>query len=541
MSIEARTVSDSQGRIADYMNGNDKVSIEGTIKQSNIYTFYAVNTPETDVQEITLVLPVGGSISGIYRFPRVGEKVLVEMGTSGNYLLGYIPSEGDNPFAPVENNATVTEEKNKLLDTGQGMAIRYRQTGKTSDKVEAGEEYSEIGFYHELTQWKPKSAEANNYANVSTSGDEAGFPKIDRINIQSTGDIHSDAANHHMIKAKRLELLVNEEPEKHKEEEGEDKLLVGDMRIKTGNRITIEAGNEIELKVGRSSITISDRGIELTTSQGHRTSGPWDTTIELDARGGLSMFGSQVEIGSVFGFEVTDSFGSSIGSELGAIGLSSSDINIETNAKYMQILHVAATAAEMTWAVSQVSRSLVRNTDAIEKAMPALQGASGLVRDIGGNIISPDDDEGFELFALVLKLIIQIVHTTLDIIDVVHAEKQKDPSWYRDQLNLSAITINWGLVTIIQVGSLINAPSLTGDESKISVGREKITITGRSLETITVQNYAANSATAGTGFLDKLKKWAPTIINTTSGVFDTVSDLVGEYVDPYIKEELKEL
>jgi hypothetical protein len=248
------------------------------------------------------------------------------------------------------------------------------------------------------------------------------------------------------------------------------------------------------------------------------------------------MFGPQVEIGSVFGFEVTDSFGSSVGSELGAIGLSSSDINIETNAKYMQILHVGATAAEMIWAVSQVSRSLVGDTDAIEKAMPALQGVSGLVRDIGGNLISPDDDEGFELAALVFKLIIQLVHTTLDIIDVVHAGKQKDPSWFRDQLNLSAITISWFWVTIIQAYAIYKIfKANPAEESKISVGQEKITIEGPKLESISRSDLEVKTPLVG------LSKWLPTIINTGSGVLDTVSDLVGEYVDPYIKEELKEL
>jgi hypothetical protein len=535
MSIEARTVSDAMGRIANYQQGGDEVSIVGTIQQKNIYMFYAVVTAQMDVQEITLILPVGGSVSGIYRFPRVGEKVLVEMGgKTGNYLLGYIPSEEDNPFAPVENNVTVTEEANKMLESGRGMVFRYRQTGKKPDKAEAGEQYSEIGFYHEQTAWKPKTG-----SDYNTLDGE--YPKIDRINIQSTGDIHSDAANHHMIKAKRLELLVNEEPEEHNKEEGEDMLLAGDMRIKTGNRITIEAGKEIELKVGRSSITISDSGIELTSSQGHLTSGPWDTTIELDARGGLSMFGPQVEIGSVFGFEVTDSFGSSIGSELGAVELSATDINLETVDLVMQTLHLGATATEMIWAVSQVSRSLVGNVDALEKSMPVLQGASGLVRDIGGNIISPDDDKGFELFALVLKLIIQMVHTVLDIIDVACAGKQEDPSWYRDQLNLSAIIINWGLVTVIQAGALYNMGLLPGEESKISVGRKEITITGRKLSTLTVDSIQASSPTAATGFLDKLVDKLPIILNSSSGVLDTVSDLVGEYVDPYIKEKLKEL
>jgi hypothetical protein len=343
-----------------------------------------------------------------------------------------------------------------------------------------------------------------------------------------------------MIKAKRLELLANEEPEEHKEEEGEDMLLAGDMRIKAGNRVTIEAGDAIELKAGRSSITISDSGIELTSSQGHLTPGPWDTTIELDARGGLSMFGSQVEIGSVFGFELTDSFGSSIGGELGAVELSASDINIEVNTRLMQILHMIATTTEMTWAVSQVSRSLVRDADVLEKVMPALQGVSGLIRDIGGNIVSPDDDKGWELAILVLKLIIQMVQTTLGIIDVTCAGRQEDPSWFRDQLNLSAIVISWSIVTTIQIGSTIKSPN-PAEASKISVGREKITIEGPKLESISVSASQSNSPAAGSGFTDMLISVLPAIINSASGGLDIVSDLVGEYVNSYIKEELKEL
>jgi hypothetical protein len=343
MGIEARIVSDAVGRIADYTEGNDEVSIAGTIQKKDLYTFYAVtvNGDLNSKQEITLVLPVGGSVSGIYRFPRVGEKVLVEMGSTGNYLLGYIPNETDNPFAPVQNGTTLAKEQNRLLETGRGMALRYRQTGKKQDKAEPEGQYSEIGFYHEQTQWKPKSAD--DYADVPTEGDAKGFPKIDRINIQSTGDIYESAVNHHQVKAKRMEILVDCDDIDHKTNKtsanerplgdfpGDDSVLHGgDAHIRAKKRVVIKAGEEIQLQVGRTVLTISDEGFKVITRL-HRgnVENVYNTQLSIFPREGIKLAGPSIGIAATRELKLSDSLGGSFSSELGVMEIKGREIAIE--------------------------------------------------------------------------------------------------------------------------------------------------------------------------------------------------------------------
>ncbi|MDR3160113.1 MAG: hypothetical protein LBU28_00685, partial [Spirochaetaceae bacterium] len=60
------------------------------------YQFYATeNTWDTATDRIVIniVMPIGGAETGLYRFPKIGESVLVDEDDANNfYLLGYVPS-----------------------------------------------------------------------------------------------------------------------------------------------------------------------------------------------------------------------------------------------------------------------------------------------------------------------------------------------------------------------------------------------------------------------------------------------------------------
>ncbi|MDR2783384.1 MAG: hypothetical protein LBB48_06025 [Treponema sp.] len=103
------------------------------------------------------------------------------------------------------------------------------------------------------------------------------FPKIDQLNIQSTGDIHTTAQNHQRLKAKRIEILSDVDESNFSEDlEGENRpfgdrdgddsyLYAGDAHIRAKNRIVIKAWESIELQAGRSSIIINDEGITIAS------------------------------------------------------------------------------------------------------------------------------------------------------------------------------------------------------------------------------------------------------------------------------------
>ena len=189
MTVSECTVSDSSGAI-------DTAAYVGTIvtKKGAPFTFYIRGT-ENQPQEVKIIMPLGGTQAGLFRYPRVREKVLVGVEGASRYLMGYIPT-----------NPQDFETAGMFQNDGRGEVFRYRQTGKT--RPPEGEAYSEIGFSHEKTSWIP--ADADLYSDIQRDPKTkvpTEAPKIDRIHMHSTGDIHESAVNHHQVKARRLELL----------------------------------------------------------------------------------------------------------------------------------------------------------------------------------------------------------------------------------------------------------------------------------------------------------------------------------------------
>ncbi|MDR1948229.1 MAG: hypothetical protein LBQ38_02450 [Spirochaetaceae bacterium] len=272
------------------------------------------------IKTVTVVMPLGGKESGLFRSPKKFEKVLV--GVEGEetyhyYLMGYLPTYTPNPVSQD------FQTKDILADNGE--VFRYKQTGKTA-AGEGAEHYSEIGFYQKPTKWKPdKSAD---YAAVSD-----GYPKIDRINIHSTGDIHESAVNHHHVEAARLELLAGADAKTDA-----DSFKQGDMRIKANKDITIEAGGTLTLKAGRTTLIISDSGFSVT----HRIMSAdipntFDAGFSLNSRNGISMSGQTVGINSRYKWSIADGLGAGVSGTAGVLNLSGRQISAGTANKVAQI------------------------------------------------------------------------------------------------------------------------------------------------------------------------------------------------------------
>ncbi|MDR1353785.1 MAG: hypothetical protein LBK05_10940, partial [Treponema sp.] len=156
------------------------------------YRFWAVEEPNMGLKahEVTLIMPLGGVYSGLYRYPKIGEQALVAAQYSGGsaeyYLMGYVPSTSVpfnvTPNDGAESSRRIFEEKGEVLRYGAG---EY-----------GGSNYSEIGFYQEeKAQWP-----------VTAGGED--FPPIDVLVLDSSGNIRQTAWNHHLQKAARIEILA---------------------------------------------------------------------------------------------------------------------------------------------------------------------------------------------------------------------------------------------------------------------------------------------------------------------------------------------
>ncbi|MDR3301904.1 MAG: hypothetical protein LBT01_05145 [Spirochaetaceae bacterium] len=307
MDTAEMTVCDADGAIT---NAGARVRADN----NNPYMFYALNGSTIFI--VKILMPLGGTQSGLFRFPQIGEKVLVAQSSgSTGHLLGYVPSR-DQAY----------DDESAAMDTliaNQGEVFRYQKTGTNS----ADKKYSEIGFYNERTRWNEDGGAAP--------------PPIDRINIQSTGDIHSTAQNHHGMHAKRIELLADcegidgENARAFGDGEGDDsRLYAGDAHIRAKNRLVLKAGQELRLQVGRSAIVISDDGITITSKKTQKNVAvPWDTVLNLTPRDGITMFGQNVNIGAAYNFSLRESAGGAVSSLGGVMRLCARDLLAESYCK----------------------------------------------------------------------------------------------------------------------------------------------------------------------------------------------------------------
>ena len=275
---------------------------------------------------VDIVMPIGGSESALFRYPKEGEKVLVGIETDGNnYLMGYLTSkkEKDNIF-------TGDNDKQILPKKMAGQFFRYK--GKTND-TDDKEETSEFGFYTEPTKWKNEGA-----------GKDDLHPEISTVKIISTGDINQKAANHNQIKAKRFELLVNCDGSRLTDKDKEDDLLAlgdrygddpnlyaGDAHIRAKNRVVIKAEQEIIFEVGRSSISITDKGITIIARKSSsNVATSWDSMLSLTPLGGITMSATRLNSLTGLGFSFADAYGGTMSSKLGIIRIEGVDIRLST-------------------------------------------------------------------------------------------------------------------------------------------------------------------------------------------------------------------
>ncbi|MDR3170123.1 MAG: hypothetical protein LBU17_00680 [Treponema sp.] len=304
MQFKKMTVCNVNGRVPDA----DKDTLV-PVTANNPYQFYATTdtADSTKRVDVTIVMPLGGVQSGLFRFPRVGESVMVgvpgedDADMSGtNYLMGYIPDTSGNYF---DSTGTTHPE---MLDK-EGEVFRYKKSGTNAPD----EAYSEIGFYNDETKWKD---------------DTGNNPKIDRINIQSTGDIYEKAQNYNGMQAKRMEISI-----------GDDKDLpqtakAGDLSIDTKHDITISSDSSITLKVGRSTITINDTGIIIKSAKHSGTvTNTWDSSLTISPTDGIVALGSHASIKTINDFSIADGYGGGISSDIGVVRIGGVDIKVGTS------------------------------------------------------------------------------------------------------------------------------------------------------------------------------------------------------------------
>jgi hypothetical protein len=399
MTLIKLIVTDSYGRtiipptekgksIVSLIGNHEYVYKDDAKSQKDPYRFWAAEAPDQAkpaVHQIVMVMPLGGAMSGLYRFPRVGEEVLAaavqesEGDTTEYYMMGYVPSAA-NPF----NVAMGSYEGSERIFEEEGEILRYYNAGYGDSA------YSELGFYKaEKAQWP------------MTKGGED-FPPIDVLVLDSAGNIRETAQNHHLQMAKRIEILADTPEVIDRstnavdaqgtlpigEYLGDDASLHGgDIHIRAGNRVIIKADQEIRLQVGRSIFRLDDTGINITTKNvtGNYVNS-YDTTLDMNPRNGITMTGKNITLNAGYRFNAGDGMGGSVATTMGNLNLGGREVSIDSynNTEYMftvlyQALEYMVNAASGGMALGKAD---IKIADYIKFSQDNLEALSKMARKV---------------------------------------------------------------------------------------------------------------------------------------------------------------
>jgi hypothetical protein len=536
---------------------------------------------------VNIIMPFGGKETGFYRFPKDGENILVDNDESGEYyLLGYLPSESDmknNFLTNTKSKGGFQNEINKLKDD-EGMILRYQQSGKQNPS--ADERYSEIGFYRRKSQWtsgdtgykdiaKPLRQDGESDIDFSTRlvlggyprhpGEEPDahicrvttkteFPRIDQINIQSTGDIRHGAKNFHEIKAKRLEILAGLESYDHESYPGADveysfgeisnnskynkileklpfgdspgddgNLYTGDMHLRAKNRIVLKAGDEIIIEVGRSSIVINDEGIALTTRKGRKkTVNLWDTKLLLSPQKGISLFGQNLQMEAVNIFEIKENYGGSIKSTSGILRIGGRDIKMVTYPTLKYLANHVSVITNFSQSVSAIDGIHGQGEGA-----SFLLGNYGLIANllagvIGGALTDPPGKDPLDLTVTLHGILLSMNHLVVNLICDPKTPEE------RDTANKAAMIIDFSL-NLLFTGAILIGPGFLSGFTHNSIlhlrGSAHIDVNSLSYKLMSTKEDDAASPLAG--YVEKLKEWTSKKVKDLSTSTKVILGIIG--------------
>jgi len=497
------------------------------------YTFYVYSTGfsgRNHQQQVKLVMPVGGPEAGLYRFPRVGESVLVAHDDTGSiyYLVGYIPSKTAMPFQKgIDEHKDNVDKTKDVVVEDYGQVLRYQQTGKTDTALgEAGSEtdeiiekgaerYSEIGFYHRETSWEPSEEDKEDYRDIPRGSKK---PKIDLLNIQSTGDITGRSVNYTGHQAKRMEIVVDGGDEDFELEKETD---AGDLQIRARHNITIEAGASITLKVGRSRVVINDNFLDLVSAKTASNLGSfWDTRVRLSPIFGLTGMGSHVRFSSAGDCALTNLLGGGFSSNLGVTRISGVDVKMSSMPSLKEAGKIKAYVASMSLnlAASLAGIGLDAGGKAPnERAEGMATGDYGkLVNNVAGffqaleSFLGEEEEEdATEAYVGAVLVAIQIIDTVAFLLcqalplmsanTRVAGNDRNGGSIARDAIVAAVSAAEMGL--LISAAVTLSAAKPVGAEASVGVGgtpaASTATVSAQQVQETTTERQTAASPVAG--------------------------------------------
>lgn len=268
------------------------------------YVFYAKRLEDKEATlavQVRMTMPVGGYNQGLFRVPRVGEKILIASERGGIadrfYLVAYLPRDEDkDKFLEMDNDPSSLSPAMK--EHSESLVLRHRTPGE--------EKYSEIRMMSEETEKKEGKT----------------TKKQERIKIETTGDLIAKASENASLTAKNFLFECSCE-------EGDEKN--GNIVMKKFRQLIVDAEEGIELRVGSNSICITETSIALRSAlpsakkknkTGLQADGPMGALVFIDSALGVSLSGIRCSVSGTAGVTLKDAVGAGVSLSAGAATMS---------------------------------------------------------------------------------------------------------------------------------------------------------------------------------------------------------------------------
>ena len=413
MILQEMIVTNAEGK-TQTSDGEDLTG--RCIQSEDMYSFYAIKqvndpaiTPTSDQMpaKVRLTMPTGGELNGLYRFPRVGEKILVVVEGISHYLMSYLPT-AENPFSPDDDDKKKTEPFDK-----QGQILRYKKTGgNASDST-----YSEIGFYSEATEWK-------------TDDNDSDPPSVDKIKVSSTGDIETRAQNFNETHAQRILLEskfltadnIKDGTLKERITKYED-IGKGDVCISADRRIILDAREGVLLKCGPVSVALSQSALNMCCGklgQDNESFGPFDSGLALGTNGQVLLQGKRFMGTFDRGVSWFDGFGACWSMMMGRTSFSGSAVSLEASTTLSAIFNATVGVSNL---IAQTA-SLFSSSTAASDVANQIYNASFFADKIASFYTETAGEEIPKKTVDYVTIAMDIVYNTFDSIRTVLERKR---------------------------------------------------------------------------------------------------------------------
>ena len=339
--------------------------------------FYAKIDNSNVVSEVLFTMPLAGVGQGLYRFPRIGERILVLSNKDSRYVLhSYIPDSNTMPFfkkgvlpsdADIEKilkndiryeaeyeAASENEKKNMVKDykdelkdilanqpKEQAVAtvLRHSSNNFMSDgsEVNIPNDYMTDDSLNPFTaKLKPitrnvtgsfKSSDHSTkeikYSEIGMySGSQKGnkwTPEVLRIQTPGNQFNHTGLAN-----ISTANSFVFSTPNANQEDS-----KYGSFSVLDVGSVVIDAKKSITLKVGGNMVCITEEGVSVISQTTCTNSTPYDSKLTLTPIG-ASLSGLSVDVSSIMSTNVSDGLGAGVSLSKGAVAINGHTVDLST-------------------------------------------------------------------------------------------------------------------------------------------------------------------------------------------------------------------